>query len=167
VAGRYCLAASLRAYDLSLAVLSAPNGRPALPPGIAASISHKGPISVAIVTTIFQGIGVDLEHVDENDRQLAAKVMTNSERDRCESGEEQTAIVTAHFAIKEAVYKAATDDEQEELEFEDIELGLTSSMLLAGRTWENVRVSVRRSVSEYRGYIFTDGPWVFAAATRL
>ena len=168
VAGRYCLAIALRAHALNVPVLPGPNGKPLLPAGFAASISHKGPVSVAIATTVFDGIGVDLEHVEESDRQLAEKVLTKAERDRLEHVRDVPAwFVTVHFALKEAVYKAAPDDEQEDLEFEDIELAFTSGALIEERIWESVLVTVSRSAFEYRGYMFRDGPWVLAVATRF
>ena len=39
-------------------------------------------MTVAVATREFDGIGVDLEYVDENDLALAAKVLTVDERSR-------------------------------------------------------------------------------------
>lgn len=166
IAGRYCLAATLRAHALDGPVLPGPSGRPHLPTGIAASISHKNSVSVAIATTVFEGVGVDLEHVDDSDRGLAAKVLTKSERHRLEQ-EFPSAVVTMHFAMKEAVYKAAPDDEQSALEFDDIEVTLPAAALSPERTWESVLVSVRGATSEYRGFVLRDGLWILAVATRF
>src|SRR5262245_43476885 len=64
-AGRYCLAAALKAHNVTCPVLAGPSGKPLLPIGITASISHKQSVSVAIATTAFDGIGIDIEHIDD------------------------------------------------------------------------------------------------------
>lgn len=166
VAGRHCLAAALRAHAVAAAVLPGPNGRPVVPPGIAASISHKRSVSVAIATTVFQGVGIDIEHVDDGDKALVVKVLTKAERDSLERvAEISSTSVTIHFAVKEAVYKAAPDSEQEDLEFEDIVIA-PESELLSERVWVSVLTTVPRSESEYRACIFRFGRWVLAVATR-
>lgn len=165
IAGRCCLAAALRAHAIKASVLPRANGRPRMPAGVAGSISHKTSVSVAIATTVFEGIGLDLEHIDESDRQLATKVLTKSERER--AGPEFTpTLVTMHFALKEAVYKAAPDVEQDALEFGDIEITLPTDSLPPDRNWHSIPVSVAGTSSEYRGYLLSDGVWVLAVATR-
>ena len=168
VAGRYCLAEALSPYTFRVPLLVRQSGAPLIPSGMAGSISHKGSMTVAVATREFDGIGVDLEYVDESDGALAAKVLTVGERSRLDhigSGE-RAAFVTAHFALKESVYKAARDEDQEGMEFRDIEVGLTPLTLTRQRVWNNVSTIVANSPCESQGFIFRDRPWILAIATR-
>lgn len=75
-------------------------------------------------------------------------------------------FVTAHFALKEAVYKAARDEDQERMEFQDIEAGLTRRALAGQRIWNNVSAAVANSQYESHGLVLRDPPWILAVATR-
>ena len=125
-------------------------------------------MSVAVATPEFDGIGVDLEYVHQTDRGLAAKVLTVEERSRLDqtSSSDRAAFVTAHFALKESIYKAACDEDQEGMEFQDIELELTPLTLTRELVWSNVSATVANSPSESHVFIFRERPWILAIATR-
>ena len=124
-------------------------------------------MTVVVATTDFDGIGIDLEHIDWSDRKLAEKVLTGTERSRPgELDGPGASFVTEHFALKEAIYKAAPNESQEGMEFQDIELVLPRSILVRERVWEHVPARVADSAWRYDGHIFLDGPWLLAIATR-
>ena len=168
VAGRHCLAEALSPYTSRVPLLARQSGAPTIPSGMAGSISHKGSMTVAVATREFDGIGVDLEYVDESDRALAAKVLTVEERSKLDQigSSDRAAFVTAHFCLKEAIYKAARDEDQEGMEFQDIELGLTPSTFRKELAWNNVSVTIVNSKFESHGFIFRDSSWILAIATR-
>ena len=93
----------LSPYTSRVPLLVRPSGAPAIPSGMAGSISHKKSITVAVATSEFDGIGVDLEYVEESDLALAAKVLTVEERSRLDEigSSDRAAFVTTHFALKE------------------------------------------------------------------
>lgn len=163
VAGRYCLGTALRAHGLSLPVLSGPRGKPLIDAGVAISISHKRAMSVAVATTVFAGVGIDLEHIDGGETALARKILTKKERARPVVLSARD--VTLHFALKEALYKAAPDSDQIDMEFTDITAEVPGE-LRSERTWINIPVRVHGSSFDYRAYILTRGQWVLAVATR-
>ena len=168
VAGRHCLAAAANPYMPRVPVLVRESGAPAVPAGVAASISHKAAITVAVAARECDGIGVDLEYVEKNDGRLARKILTVEELGRlgeCQRAD-QTAFVTAHFALKESVYKAACEEEQEGMEFQDIELGLTPLALGDEGVWRTVSASMGNSRFETQGFIFRDRSWLLAIARR-
>ena len=74
--------------------------------------------------------------------------------------------MTTHFALKEAVYKAAREEEQEGMEFQDIEVELTRRALAGRRVWNNVSATVANSQCESHGFVLRDRPWILAVATR-
>jgi phosphopantetheine--protein transferase-like protein len=167
VAGRFCLARALQTFPTarSSPILPMTSGAPTAPAGFAASISHKGPLAMALVAETRGGLGVDVDCVSSWDAALERKVLTPGERARLgDRGEQETArFVLAHFSVKEAVYKALLPSEQDTLEFDDIELvidridnqiWLTPSATLAGRT------------AVVRAAFLLDDDWVVAAAFR-
>ena len=168
VAGRHCLAAAVASYAERVAMLVRRSGAAVTPSGIAGSISHKGSVTVAVATLEFCGIGVDLEYVDGNDGALAGKVLTVEERSRLEQigTAQRSGFVTAHFSLKEAVYKAACEDGQEGMEFQDIEVGLTQRAFEGQRVWTKVAATVANAGSQSHGFILRDGRWILAVATR-
>ena len=168
VAGRHCLAAALAPYGERVPMLVRRSGAAVTPSGMAGSISHKGSVTLAVATREFCGVGVDLEYVDGNEGALAGKVLTVGERSGLEQMEsaQRPAFVTAHFSLKEAVYKAAREDAQEEMEFQDIEVGLTEQAFQGQGVWIKVAATVANSRSESHGWILREGRWIIAVATR-
>ena len=167
VAGRYCLTVALKPIAPRTPVLVRRSGAPAMPNGLSGSISHKGCMTAAVASTEFEGIGVDLERVDEGDRDLQGKVLTRSERIRlAQLGDLRSLYVTMHFSLKEAAYKAALPDDQEDMEFQDVELTMPQTALTRQLAWTNVPIEVAHSRFRYDGHIFRQGRWMLAAATR-
>ena len=168
VAGRLCLAAAIARYGERVPMLVRRSGAAVTPTGVVGSISQKGSVAVAVASRELCGIGVDLEWVDGNDGALAGKVLTVGERSRLDhiGSAQRPAFVTAHFSLKEAVYKAAREDGQEGMEFQDIEVELTQRALERQGVWTKVRATVANARSESQGLILRDGRWVLAVATR-
>jgi 4'-phosphopantetheinyl transferase EntD len=122
VAGRLALREAFR--DLGIEpgpVLATRRGAPALPSGLAGSISHKRTLAVGLAGRPENGasIGVDLEtcppvfaSLEEARAQarpdLRTLVLTQDELARLQSVPEKDhrRIVTLHFSLKEALYKA-------------------------------------------------------------
>lgn len=166
--GRYCLAEALKHYTQRVPVLTKASGAPSAPQGLFVSITHKRFLTLAVATDQPAGIGVDLEYVEPQDEALAAKVLTARERMllRQVDEDEAAALVTMHFALKEAVFKAASAEEQDSMEFQDIELYLSPVVLERQNRWEYLQVSVRGLRVETRGLVLRDGLWIAAIATR-
>jgi len=122
VAGRFALREAFR--DLGIEpgpILPTPRGAPALPSDLAGSISHKRTLAVGLAAHRENGacIGVDLENcppvltsVEEARAQarpdVRTRVLTQDELKRlaCEPEKDHRRIVTLHFSLKEALYKA-------------------------------------------------------------
>ncbi len=122
LAGRIALHTALQ--DLGLdkgAVLANPRGAPDLPDGVAASISHKRTLAVALAAPKAGGLslGVDIEPVpalpaslaepDWNSRpDISSRVMTAEELAAVATVPEpqRRREVVLHFSIKESLYKA-------------------------------------------------------------
>ena len=169
VAGRQCLAAALRPYtEEGVPLLVRRSGAAVTPAGMAGSISHKTCVTVAVATRKFVGIGVDLEYVDGDEEALAGKVLTVEERYKLEEvgTAQRAAFVTAHFLLKEALYKAADESDQEGMEFQDIELELTSGAVEGRAVWMEVKARVANSRWESQGFVLRDGRWILAVASR-
>ncbi|KAL7571748.1 hypothetical protein ACA910_002843 [Epithemia clementina (nom. ined.)] len=93
------------------------NGRPTMPPGFLGSISHKGNVAVALVSSSvistvdqspLRAIGVDLERCNPTKSNVGKRILTQNEQlmlgkvanlDRDEE-------VMLRFSVKEALYKA-------------------------------------------------------------
>ena len=71
-----------------------------------------------------------------------------------------------HFALKEAVYKAALDEEQEDLEFQDVELTMPQNALARESVWARVPITVAGSRCYFDGHILREGRWTLAIVTR-
>ena len=122
VAGRLALREAFR--DLGIEpgpILATRRGAPALPADLGGSISHKRTLAVGLAGRRENGacIGVDLEtcppvfaSVEEARAQarpdLRTRVLTQDELKRlaCEPEKDHRRIVTLHFSLKEALYKA-------------------------------------------------------------
>ena len=124
-------------------------------------------MTVAIASAKFGGIGIDLDRVDKRDRDLQGKVLTRAERLRLgDVGGLDAGFVTMHFALKEAVYKAAPDEEQEDMEFQDIELTMPKNALARESVWARVPITVTGSRCYFDGHILREGRWTLAIVTR-
>ena len=163
--GRLCLAHALT--QLAPAprppMLPTRRGAPTVPAGIAGSISHKGPLAMALAAQTPGGLGVDVEYVADGDITLENKVLTSAER-RTDSDLMPAQRVAVHFAIKEAIYKALGADGQTTLEFDEIELDLpirTTGNWTCGRAW----ITSRGGTCIQTAVIF-DGEWIVAVAFR-
>lgn len=86
-------------------------GAPRLPPGVAASISHKRGVAAALLGHAHDGdgwVGLDLEEDAPTRSDLSARILTARERELLE-GLDDAAFrheQRRRFAVKEAIYKA-------------------------------------------------------------
>eukprot|EP00934_Nitzschia_sp_Nitz4_P004685 Nitzschia sp. Nitz4//scaffold58_size112336//99354//100497//NITZ4_004050-RA/size112336-augustus-gene-0.25-mRNA-1//-1//CDS//3329555040//4675//frame0 len=93
-------------------ILKDSHGRPNLPLGVFASISHKQNHAIALISsdTSIAGIGVDLESSlpRKRPRSIATRVLTVEEQEALGSltGISRDEEVLLRFSLKEAVYKA-------------------------------------------------------------
>jgi 4'-phosphopantetheinyl transferase EntD len=169
VSGRYCLAAALARFSAApTALLTLPSGAPNVPPGTAGSISHKSALTFALAADRHRNVGIDVECVEDPNEQLAIKILTPAERS-CLANVAEAKIslwVTAHFAVKEAIYKALPTDEQSLIEFELIELGVPAEKLTDEADWISVSVKITDGDQRISAAILQDGKWVIAAASR-
>jgi len=110
VAGRATLAEALRRAGLpGGAILSDEHGAPMLPPGVAASLSHKNSLAVALVSEdCGQSLGVDLESLGPPRPLIARRVLREEERARYEAlpEAERWPYLRRSFSAKESIYKA-------------------------------------------------------------
>jgi len=168
IGGRLCLAAALASVPaLRVPLLPLPSGAPAVPEGHVGSISHKGPLALALAAKGAGGIGIDVECMEISDEGLADRVLTSAERStlgRIDSG--AGFIATTYFAAKEAIYKAMPAREQPAIDFEHIEL--VSPLRRAGESndWMTTDARVSGRNRGVRVAVFLDGDWVIAAARR-
>ena len=120
IAGRTALHLAL---DSREAILSDDRGAPILPAGWVGSISHKGPLAVALVAPAGAGtIGVDLERAEAPRQDIARRVLTPREEAMLP---DRGPAVTLRFAIKEAVYKAIDPYVRRYVGFTEVELDFT------------------------------------------
>jgi enterobactin synthetase component D len=90
-------------------VLADGRGAPALPPGVAGSISHKEDMAVALVAREPRAkVGVDIERDAPGTRDISRKVLTDEElAELAKLGStERAREVLLRFSAKEAIYKA-------------------------------------------------------------
>lgn len=140
------------------------SGAPILANGLAGSISHKGPLALALAARTLGRLGVDVEYVGGDDEALAGKVLTEEERRRlAESATPDAAqLVAVHFAVKEAIYKALDVETQVDLEFDDVELDVPS---ITRGEWLRVAARVApRPNAVISASVLVDGGWLIAAA---
>lgn len=169
IAGRLSMAAALSNLSAPrLPILTLHSGAPSIPTGFAGSISHKGPLTVALAAVAVPAVGIDLECVEENDQKLAMKVLTEAERSRMPLVDEVRALyITAHFAVKEAIFKALRKEDQSTTDFEHIELSASPAQLAIPRVWTQFAACVMaRDQSRFRTALFWDQGWIVAAVSR-
>jgi 4'-phosphopantetheinyl transferase EntD len=135
---------------------------------MAGSISHKAALTVALATDAHQGVGIDVECAEGADERLATKVLTDGERRRGRGivGSNAAFFVSMHFAVKEAIYKAASAADQSRIDFEEIELDVPVERLTNGADWISVPARVKGLDQAIRAAILQDGRWVVAVASR-
>jgi 4'-phosphopantetheinyl transferase EntD len=110
VGGRAALRVALTHASLAAdAVLPDDRGAPRLPGGIAASISHKEDLAVALVALEERArVGVDVELDLARERNIASRVLTDDEAAELAplAEADRARGVVLRFSIKEAIYKA-------------------------------------------------------------
>lgn len=170
VSGRLCLATAIaRCGPERAPLLPGPNGRPSTPTGVIGSLSHKGAAAVAVAARVepnsIQAVGVDVEFPTGSDLRLASRILVGPESERAQllTGSALIGFVTLHYAVKEAVYKCAADDEQDELDFDDIEV--IESPRGDPRGWCASRAIVR-GATEIRVAVLQRGGWIVAVTAR-
>lgn len=90
-------------------ILPDERGAPAMPAGLAGSVSHKRTLAVALVARRGLGsIGVDLEDIGPERAGIEARVLTEAEIARIADlpPERRWIEVLIRFSLKEAIYKA-------------------------------------------------------------
>ncbi|MCB9762916.1 MAG: 4'-phosphopantetheinyl transferase superfamily protein [Alphaproteobacteria bacterium] len=110
VGGRLALHRAIRGLGRRAGpVLPGEGGQPQLPEGVAASISHKRTLAVALAARDTHGsVGVDLEDLGPARMGIADRVLVASERalvDQLPAQRQWTAVLL-RFSLKEAIYKA-------------------------------------------------------------
>jgi enterobactin synthetase component D len=133
VGGRVALRAALEALNVDAGpLLATPRGAPALPPGVAGSISHKQTLAVALAARAPGGetLGVDVE-IDPTVRvprgDIAPRVLTEAERARVDTlpPAARSREILIAFTAKEAVYKALDPWVRRFVSWQEVELGRT------------------------------------------
>lgn len=131
VGGRLAASAAIRMLGLRPApVLSEPDGAPRCPRGVALSITHKRTLAVALAARADQGsIGVDLEDLLPDRRQIAPQILTAAERDEVSAmpPERQWNAIVLRFSLKEAVYKALAPRLGRYIGFQEASVSLEAS----------------------------------------
>ncbi|WP_437486748.1 4'-phosphopantetheinyl transferase superfamily protein [Sorangium sp. So ce1014] len=164
--GRLCLAKAMARFStMRPPMLCTDSGAAVLPEGLAGSVSHKDAVVVALAAQLTGGLGVDVECISERDASLERKVLTEAERSRLRECTDipVAQYVTAHFSIKEAIYKALETKDQVDLEFDDIDVELAT---VTQQVWLMPAVKLLTRHSVVRTAILLDGDWVLAAALR-
>ncbi len=112
-------------------ILADERGAPALPRGIAGSISHKEDIAVALASIKTDwAVGVDVEHIKPVSERIARRIMSVEELERLESlpKNDRNKRILSAFSIKEAFFKALTPEIQKRTELKDIAVILESKI---------------------------------------
>jgi enterobactin synthetase component D len=107
------------------AVESDDRGAPILPPGVAASITHKDTLAAALVALEPRArIGVDLEIDAERPQDIARRVLTAGEMAEIAhlGGPARGREVLLRFSAKEAIYKALDPFVRRYVGFEEMEV---------------------------------------------
>jgi len=101
LAGRYC-AQKAAGFELNLS--ASENGYPEWPEGCRGSITHRGGIAAAAVSSTHRSIGIDVENISKfKNGGLVNQVLSEDEKKLpAESLQELTALV---FSAKESIYK--------------------------------------------------------------
>lgn len=110
IGGRVALRRALVLAGLEApAVLADDRGAPVLPPGVAASLSHKAHVAVALVAAEARArVGVDVEVDAPRTHDIGARVLRPEELAEIAAlgGAERAHAVLLRFSAKESVYKA-------------------------------------------------------------
>ncbi|HEX8792183.1 MAG TPA: 4'-phosphopantetheinyl transferase superfamily protein [Polyangiaceae bacterium] len=104
-------------------VLADGRGAPALPPGVAGSISHKEDMAVALVAREGRAkLGVDVERDAPGKLDISKKVLTDEELAEAAklSSAERAREVLLRFSAKEAIYKALDPFVQRYVAFREV-----------------------------------------------
>ena len=168
IAGRYCLAVAIGKFTSRRnPVLPLRSGAPALPSGLRGSLSHKSFLTVALAAKSPAKLGVDVEFSEHADVRLAGKVLTATEQARFAvvDGSLSSLFVVAHFALKEAIYKASRAAQQQALDFDRIELTVPSEKLLKEGSWLAVPARLVSGRCRVNAAILRYGKWIIAAAS--
>jgi len=127
VAGRRALRAALShlGWRGIEPLLTGPQGRPHVPRGFTASLSHKDGLAFAVAARGGSGrtLGIDCEVVGDRDRSsIARKILRPSELVRWQSmGSDWRALLEV-FSTKEAIYKALHPHVPRYIGFEEAEV---------------------------------------------
>lgn len=110
VGGRLALHRAIRQLGVrSGPILTGERGEPVLPEGVAASVSHKRGLAVALAARQVHGsLGVDLEDIAPQRPTIASKVLRPEELELVNrlDGQRRWMAILLRFALKEALYKA-------------------------------------------------------------
>ncbi len=127
VAGRRALRAALHhlgwAGDQPL--LIGPQGRPEVPPGFTASVSHKDGLAFAVAASADSGrtLGIDCEVIGDRDRSsIARKILRPAELLRWQTTGSEWPALLEIFSTKEAIYKALHPHVPRYIGFEEAEV---------------------------------------------
>jgi phosphopantetheine--protein transferase-like protein len=128
VGGRVALRAALAALGRlpTGALMATPRGAPALPVGVAGSISHKRELAVALAAEArapsAQTLGIDVEIPHRLRQDISGHVLTPDERAALGGldAAEREAEVLWRFAAKEATYKALDPWVQRMVSFQEV-----------------------------------------------
>jgi 4'-phosphopantetheinyl transferase EntD len=128
VGGRVALRRTLTLLDIDApAILSDDRGAPLLPSGVAASISHKDWIAVALVAreTVAR-VGIDVETDVEPSSAIASRVLADDELSEVEALDStvRSREVLVRFSAKEAVYKALDPFVRRYVGFKEVSISL-------------------------------------------
>jgi enterobactin synthetase component D len=108
-------------------VLADGRGAPALPPGVAGSISHKEDMAVALVAREARAkLGVDVERDTPGKLDISKKVLTDEELAEVAKfgSAERAREVLLRFSAKEAIYKALDPFVQRYVAFREVAVTL-------------------------------------------
>lgn len=122
--GRIALRQALAREGIAAApVLADARGAPALPPGVAGSISHKEDMAVALVAIDGRAkLGVDVERDAPGKLDISKKVLTDEELAEIAKlgSAERAREVLLRFSAKEAIYKALDPYVQRYVAFREV-----------------------------------------------
>lgn len=113
------------------AILATPRGAPLLPDSVRGSISHKDSIAVALVALSTDDgnasprhVGIDVELDAPRATDVSRHVLVDAEIARLAHlpDDERLRVVTLHFSIKEAIYKAIDPFVQRYVGFHEVEV---------------------------------------------
>ena len=129
IAARWCAAVAARALKIELTALPLDEaGCPVWPEGMVGSLSHSERKAVAVVSTTFQKLGVDVEELfDQSKVELLSDTVLTGKEKRSLSADAELARwqVSAIFSLKEAAYKALFPELRVFIDFHQLEVDLT------------------------------------------